>query len=180
LWVTESEFATVLRVAQREGNTITAIARRAWDHDILQSMTRNSPAVATGAHIVITGHVTREELRRYLDRTELASGFANRFLWFAVTRGQLLPDGERVPDEVIARLAKKLQRVWKWAQTPRRLQRDAAARQLWHEVYADLSAGKPGLLGAATSRAEAQVLRLSVIYAILDCPEVITVDHLHA
>ena len=34
--------------------------------------------------------------------------------------------------------------------------------------------------GAATSRAEAQVLRLSAIYAALDCSSVITVPHLEA
>jgi hypothetical protein len=47
-------------------------------------------------------------------------------------------------------------------------------------VYADLSAGAPGLFGAATSRSEAQVLRLSVLHAALECSSAITADHLLA
>jgi hypothetical protein len=43
-----------------------------------------------------------------------------------------------------------------------------------------LSQARPGLYGAATSRAEAQVLRLSAIYAALDCSSVIEPPHLHA
>jgi hypothetical protein len=38
----------------------------------------------------------------------------------------------------------------------------------------------PGLYGAATSRAEAQVLRLSALYAVLDCSPVMRLPHLQA
>ena len=41
------------------------------------------------------------------------------------------------------------------------LKLDDAARKLWAQVYPTLSEGKPGLLGAITARAEAQVLRIS-------------------
>src|SRR5262249_15759640 len=40
--------------------------------------------------------------------------------------------------------------------------------------------GKPGLCGAITSRAEAQVLRLSLVYALMDCSATIKVPHLQA
>jgi hypothetical protein len=43
-----------------------------------------------------------------------------------------------------------------------------------------LSQVRPGLYGAATSRAEAQVLRLSAIYAVLDCSSTIALPHLQA
>ncbi len=62
----------------------------------------------------------------------------------------------------------------------RELKRDKAARLLWHEVYPSLSEGRPGLLGAVTSRAEAQVMRLALIYALLDCSESIGRTHLQA
>jgi hypothetical protein len=44
---------------------------------------------------------------------------------------------------------------------------DTAARA-WEAVYADLSGERPGLLGAVTARAEAQTVRLALIYALLD------------
>ena len=46
--------------------------------------------------------------------------------------------------------------------------------------YPELSQARPGLFGAATSRAEAQVLRLSAVYAALDRSSLITVPHLQA
>src|SRR5262249_23711831 len=51
-------------------------------------------------------------------------------------------------------------------------------KALWASIYHDLSSGKPGLLGAVLSRAEAQVLRLSVIYALLDMSAAVRVEHL--
>ena len=43
-----------------------------------------------------------------------------------------------------------------------------------------LSNGRPGLLGAVTARAEAQVLRLSCLFAVADGAVVIGPRHLHA
>jgi hypothetical protein len=43
-----------------------------------------------------------------------------------------------------------------------------------------VTADVPGLLGAVTSRAEAQVVRLSMIYALLDGSAVIKKAHLRA
>src|SRR5207253_2014692 len=138
------------RTLQREGNTLSAIVRRTWDSGDLRALTKNSPAVATGAHIAIVGHITRDELLRYLDRSELANGFINRYLTLAVRRGQLLPEGGAVPQEALDALAERLREVAKWAETPRVLARDDEARALWAEVYGPLSAGHAGLFGAAT------------------------------
>jgi hypothetical protein len=43
-----------------------------------------------------------------------------------------------------------------------------------------LSAEKPGLFGKITARSEAQCLRLSDIYALLDCAPLLRVEHLKA
>ena len=70
LLVQESEYARVLRVAGRDGNTLSSILRDAWDKGRLQTMTKNSAAKATGAHVSVIGHVTADELRRELSSTE--------------------------------------------------------------------------------------------------------------
>lgn len=67
LLVAESEFAGLLRVMQREGNIISRIIRDAWDRGDLGVMTKKCPTQATGAHVGIVGHITSDELRRYLD-----------------------------------------------------------------------------------------------------------------
>ena len=93
LLVVEPEFSKVLRVCQRDTNTLSAVIRLSWDQGNLRTLTKNSPAKATGAHVSVIGHVVADELRRYLDRSEIAGGFGNRFLWLCVRRSQCLPDG---------------------------------------------------------------------------------------
>jgi len=93
LLLVESEFAGTLRVLGREGNTLSPILRRAWDRGDLRSLTKNSPAVATDAHVSIIGHVVAEELRRHMTATEAAGGFGNRLLWVCARRSKCLPEG---------------------------------------------------------------------------------------
>jgi len=161
LLVVEGEFATALRVLGREGNTLSAVVRNAWDTGDLRTLTKNSPAKATGAHISIIGHVTRDELLRYLDSTEAANGFANRFLWVCVRRSKVLPDGGRLHEVDMAPFVRRLRAAVEFARSVGELRRDEEARAIWHEVYPELSEGKPGLLGAVIARAEAQVMRLA-------------------
>jgi hypothetical protein len=85
-----------------------------------------------------------------------------------------------VPRSTTDALADLLRAVGQFARNCGQIKRDDAAKKLWAEVYPRLSEGFPGLVGAATSRAEAQVLRLSAIFAVLDMSETIRVEHLHA
>ncbi len=79
-----------------------------------------------------------------------------------------------------AAAVEKLHKAVTYARITHELQRDERARQRWIEIYAKLSDGHTGLLGSVTSRAEAQVMRLACIYALLDCSEIITLEHLEA
>jgi hypothetical protein len=180
LLVVETEFSSTLKVADREGNMLTGVVRQAWDTGSLRLMTKTNPAKATDAHISILGHIPQDELLRYINSTELGNGFANRFLWISVRRSKMLPDGGRVPEEQLESISRKLRETLDFARRGHELQRDSAARAIWHRVYESLSSRKPGLLGAVLSRAEAQVTRLSAIYALLDQAAIIRPEHLQA
>ncbi len=80
----------------------------------------------------------------------------------------------------MAHLAQRLTSVFEFALDCGEMVRDEGARTVWHAVYPRLSEGKPGLLGAATGRAEAQVMRLAIIYALLDQSTVVREEHLLA
>jgi hypothetical protein len=180
LLVTEPEFARVLRVASRDGNTLSTTIREAWDTGTLRTMTKNSPAVATDAHVSIVGHVTKDELLRHLGETEAANGFANRFIWICVRRSKLLPEGGGPLD--LGQFAGELRNSISAARAmgERRLERDPAARAIWRGVYGELSGERPGMVGAVLGRAEAQVTRLALLYALLDRSPVIGEHHLRA
>jgi hypothetical protein len=182
LWVIEEEFARVIKVMGREGNTLSAVLRDAWDGNNLQVLTKGTPYAATEPHITIDGHVTPEELRRYLQASEVANGFANRFLWFMVRRSQLLPDADTLDVGLLERWGKELGAAIQEASESLTfpLRRDEAAREKWHLVYPRFGEGTNGMLAAVLSRAEAQALRLSVLYAALDLSPVIALPHLDA
>jgi hypothetical protein len=56
----------------------------------------------------------------------------------------------------------------------------SVAKEDWRKVYPVLSEGEPGLLGAMIGRAEAQVIRLALIYALFDRCAEIDFGHLQA
>lgn len=168
LLVVESEFASTLKVMGRDGNTLSAVIRNAWDTGRLDTMVKNNRARATDAHIAILGHITKDELRRYLTQTESGNGFANRFIWTCVKRSKLLPHGGSFNWAEQSELRERLKTTFLNALASRRYTLDADARVLWEDVYPTLSQGKPGLLGAVTARSEAQTMRLAMLYAVLD------------
>lgn len=178
LLVVESEFASTLKVLAREGNTLSALMRQAWDGQDLRVLTKNSPAKASGPHIGIIGNITSEELRRYLDATEAANGFGNRFLWVLAQRSKLLPDGGGTPD--LGHLVARVKQAVELAHEVDEMRRDSEGGALWHEIYGRLSAGRPGLLGAMTARAEAQVMRLACLYALSGLSPLVRRPHLEA
>jgi hypothetical protein len=178
LLVFEAELASAAAIMSgRSGNTLSPIVRDAWDRGFLQALTKNSKAKASGAHISIIGHITRDELLRTLNRSELGNGFANRFVWIFAKRARVLPFPEQVNTRDLAfelkdaiAAASKIGLV-EWADE---------TRPLWVEAYGRLSAERPGVLGAVTARAEAQVMRLGCIYALLDGSREIRPEHLRA
>lgn len=180
LLVTEPEFASVLQRAERETNTLSAVIRQAWDSGNLRILTRKISPSATGAHISLIGHITRDELRRLLSSTEAANGFANRFLWVCARRSKCLPEGGAMHTVDLDSIIVRARAAVEFARSAGEMQRDEQARAIWHKVYPDLSDGKPGLLGAVTSRSEAQVLRISCLYALLDASLVVRAEHLTA
>jgi hypothetical protein len=176
LYVLEAEFAGALAVMKREGSILSRIMRDAWDRGDLGTMTKNNQARATGAHISIVGHITADELRRDLDRTSMANGYANRFLFVCVRRSNVLPFGGALDEETICELAGGIRNALEAARTVNRVEMTDRARGVWREVYPGLSEGEPGLLGAIIGRAEAQVIRLALLYALLSRFAVIDED----
>jgi hypothetical protein len=180
IMVLQSEFSRVLKVQRREGNILSSVIRSAWDSDTLSIMTKTAPAKATGAHVSIVGHITQDELHRELRATDEANGYANRFLFVYAERSKYLPFGGRLDEPTMAELSQSLSVARHQARKLDKVRFSKHARKLWRKTYIRLTKETPGMLGAITSRAEAQVLRLSMIYALLEGLNVIRTRHLKA
>ena len=180
LLVEETEFAAALKVLKRQGNTLSPVLRRAWDTGSLNILNKNSPAKATGAHISVIGHISKDELLRHLDQTETANGFGNRFLFGCAQRSKSLPDGGDLSAVDLGPIINRFRKAIDFSRMVQEINRDDQAREIWHGVYPALSEGKPGLFGAMIARAEAHVMRLACMYALLDKSDHVSGEHLLA
>jgi hypothetical protein len=180
LLVVEPELARILRVAGRQGSILSMIMRDAWDGGDLAVITKGTHLRATGAHVSTVGHITADELRRELSDSEAANGFMNRWLVMVARRSKLLPEPEPFEGRPVQLVADELRNRIAFARAQGRIERSQPARELWGAIYADLSRAHPGLVGAMLARAEAHVLRLAILYALLDRSVVVEPVHLQA
>jgi hypothetical protein len=176
LLIFEGEFGGVMKASKRDGNTITTAVRSAWDHGNLAPLTKTSPISATEAHIGIVGHITRQELEQQLEAVDLFNGFYNRFLWVHAHRAKQVPWPQRTEDHIFRPLVQRFVRALD--SSIDRMTMTPTAQRLWVEgLYPVLSVDLPGAYGNVCARAEAQVIRLAMIYAKLDGVSIIEVDH---
>lgn len=180
LLVVEPEFVSVLKATGRDINTLSPVLRAAWDGRPLALLTRTAPVRATAAHIAVIGHITGAELAAHTSAVEAANGFLNRFCFIACRRHRLLPDGGDLDPLSGTGMAERLGTNLAAARRAGRVNFDAAARVEWHDVYARLSEATDGLVGSLLARAEAHVLRLAMLDALVDGDAVIRPSHLRA
>jgi hypothetical protein len=139
---------------------------------------------APPAPVALVGHITIDELkdaRQGLRPVEILNGFGNRVLWTYCDRRQVLPNAEAVPKATLNPLVRRLTDALQAARGARVVKRTPAAANLWTELYEEIAKDDAsGAIDALTARGEAQVLRLSLTYALLDGSHAIDTPHLES
>lgn len=126
-------------------------------------------------------HITVDELRKRLDEGMLRDGTANRCLWVGVRRPALVAFPGRPGDGDRARVARAFRGAAESARGAGELILDAESVDLWRAVYPSLAADRGnGPFGSSTSRAEAQTIRLALLYAVVDESRIIRPRHLES
>ena len=178
--IVEPEFGRLLTIMNREGSTLSAVLRNAWDGVPLGHARARDESLVTRHHVTMIGHITPVGLRSKLTDTDAANGFANRLLFLAVRRSRLIPF-PTAPDELVRDFVEPLHRAIVESHLPGEMSFDEAARDRWEDFYAELAiTPRLGLAGAVTGRHEAQVARLALIYALADRSAVVGAVHLEA
>ncbi|MGC2107210.1 MAG: DUF3987 domain-containing protein [Candidatus Acidiferrum sp.] len=179
LVLVETEFSRTMRAASREGNVLTEVLRQAFESDTLNVLTK-SPLIASDVHISMIAHITKAELLNVMSENEMLNGFANRFLWICSRRSRLLPGGGKLEDAALEVIAREFCESVRFARTAGELHWDAQAFELWSSEYERLSADGSGAIAGIVARARVQVLRLALIYALIDRTNEIRLPHLQA
>jgi hypothetical protein len=149
LLLTEFEFGRLLAVMARRPN-LPSILKEAWDGRPLSTVTKDPAGrrTARGAHISLIGHVSAIELADRLSTVDVASGFANRFLYASVNRSKLLPRGGSLPVDVLEKLADETREVVEFAHELALRHLDPVSRALcaFHGVFSRVELERTGAL----------------------------------
>lgn len=180
LFVLEEEFAAALHCAKREGSTLSSFLRLAWDSGNIAPLTKSNKISTTNAHIGIVNHITLFELMNCLKDVDIFNGFANRFLWIYVNRPRKVSRPEGIPTKELTNLQLELFKIITQAQSLTEIKMSNSAYELWDTIYYNLSDNQPGIIGTILSRASAQLIRLSLIYALLDGKGEIAPEHINS
>lgn len=162
----EPEFSRVLVQIRRPENILSQVLRECFDSGNLYVLTRNNPLQAIGAHISVTAHITAEELAARFSGIEMANGFGNRFLWFFVRSDKIKPFCDPFPDGAFERFALRIRHLGNLPDSEITLA--PQTREMWQQIYPSLRAEKPGFAGMMLARGSSIVLRVALIYSLLD------------
>jgi uncharacterized protein DUF3987 len=194
--VNEPEFARFLRAMSWKGSTLGPNFCKAWDGKPLEHTTMAAGVLrATSHHVGAIVAITREVLRKELTDEDANSGFANRFLWVWTGPSEVLhPHTTPALDLIDLADIQALGSAIDWARNRRD---DAAgstsgrvawtwseeARAHWESNYRKRGDAY-GVRAAITQRADPQVARLALVYALTDgkreLPLTIELRHLQA
>lgn len=189
LWVTEGEFVNVLHQGKRDGNTLSAALRDAWDGVSIQPAIKGTKIWATNPHIAVHGCITPSELRECLAEREISNGFLNRFLLIQAERARIVPLPEPAPEEMVDHLAEQCAEIIRFAlgdypatKDSRRMRFSADGEKVWEQAYRRelTKAEATDRLTALMERAAPYALRLSMLFALTELRLVIEPPHIHA
>jgi hypothetical protein len=179
LLITATEFASTLHACRRENSVLSQTLREAWDGKTLSTMAKNSGRTATNPHLSIIAHVTRQELMRSAREADIYGGLFNRFLFVLSDRVRLLPHGGQLND--LGGVYEAMKEHIRYARSVGQMVRSEAANAIWEDEYPRLTtATGSDIVSAVLSRAEAQVLRLSMLMALASGRATIEADDLLA
>lgn len=173
LVILDGEFAACLKAMKRETNTLSAILRSAWDDGNISPLTKTKPVRVTNGHICFTSHITTQELHTCLSESDSVNGFSNRILWICTRRQGSVAFPPRLSPESRAEIQTILEKALRLASRTGEITLTPEAKVIFEKVYPTLTQERPGLYGSATSRAEAQTIRLAMILSLLDGSPVI-------
>ena len=202
--VIEEEFAGMLTTAARDSSILSQVMRRAFDGWPLERRTVAVQQKISDHHVSVLAHVTPVELRARLSTTEAANGFGNRFLWIYTGRTRIIPRPADPEDVCDPRDVQLVREAVAWSGTTAAKKGSVAvnrrtsgvssislskdlywtddAREAWDEWYTSQESSRTGesLLDHVLSRASVHVLRLALVFALVDRARTIDVPHLQA
>jgi len=186
LLVLETEFGGTLGIMGRQGNSLCAVFKQAWDGPYLDVTTKNHSISCDNAYVTLVAHMTYNDVATKLSSDDIQSGLINRMLISHSYSSRKLPRGgsekaaRQALDPLVKPIIDAIDFAQKWDDSVPYF-RDPEAEAMWEPLYTGpLTSVRAGLYGAATVRRPVLIMRMAMIYAILDQEKYIGPAHLKA
>lgn len=180
LFVLEEELSRTLAASRRTGNTTLPMLLSFWDHGNVEPLTKTNRIKTTNAHVGIIAHSTFEVLQKAYPEQEFWSGLGNRFLWIFARKRQTVKIPEAMDYDRLRNIAHRIQSALSSYNEKSVLDFSDAGREHWLKQYEMHEPKDDGKIGAILSRSHVQIIRIALIYALLDCEKAVDVVHLKA
>jgi hypothetical protein len=196
LFIRESEFSNVMHQAARNGNTLSAGLRDAWDGVGIQPATKLKGTWASHPHIAIAGACTPIELLALTTKNDVSNGFLNRFIIFWAERTKLIPFPQCTHIDTVNLLATKINAIiqfakgdYVWNKNPslasednRQITLSDDAKRTYGALYINVfpKYNDGDNVAALTERKAPYLLRMAALFAISDFSLVIEEWHINA
>lgn len=185
--IVNEEMQAVLTAKGRRGATLGQLLKLAWDGKDLENNAKDQLR-ATSPHVGFLGHITPEDFREALrrDKADRTNGFYNRFLLVTASHVRSLPFGGNPPDcEALVQSVRSALLSLGPSDplgTPHTLSWGDDARGDWEAFYNACKSGHPFLSGldGFHDRLPPQVMRVAMIFAVIDHSATIRKHHLGA
>ena len=178
----EQEFQALLSAASRVGSTITAVLRNAWDGTILSTLSKNSPCKSTDHHVSLITHCTAEELESCFGYDNSVNGLGNRFLWGLSRRSRKLPIPPEIDWHFKNTFGAELSLAISNAKNISCFRLATEAEPHWIEIterFDDENLMR-GLYGKMIGRGPVQILKMALIFAVLNNSKVVGIPEIEA
>jgi hypothetical protein len=179
------EFGSILVAQKRDGSTLRDELKNAWDGRTIENNKYNCRERATNPHIGLIGHITPVDLKAGSTRADVGNGYLNRFLITEARPARSLPFRVPPPDchDLLEHIRGVLERLGPVTQSERCLDWAEDARDEWSVFYEAFKDGRHPFIADVpelAGRLHAEVMRVALIYAVLDEAPAIQLRHLRA
>jgi hypothetical protein len=180
------EFGELLSNMKRDKSNLSHVIRDAFDGGSLQVQRSKDPLEIDDAFVNLIAHATSTDLKRGITADEISNGFANRWINLHAYQARSLPFGGNF-DAIVAALDPIIGLLYDALDFARThtcfnwpISMDDQAKELWQSVYDGLRNRPETAHGMVTKRAAPIVMKLALLYAILDLSQAIRLPHLEA
>jgi hypothetical protein len=170
---------------RREGNSLSATLRAAWEGGDLSTLTVTA-RIARTSHVGLIAHITPKEFQARVSAADMAGGTYNRFLPVSVARSKFLPLATGADPDLVAELGAALAARVDRASQVRQIGFTPAGAALWQRLYVEFgtdhtddSAGG-AVLEEFTARTAPNCLRIAALHTVLDGHDRMDTGHLTA